>query len=149
MVVKYITPAGSRIHEPPYTEAEEDEFYGRIGGGPVTVARPAGDKTTNKKAQKSAAVKRDPDPLRQRHKKGGEAREVCHRNHRYLVVDFAYACRDAHPAFGKKFFERWILSGGIMSAFAKRDSSVHSGRRQASAGKMTAEPHSADRQSLL
>ena len=59
-----------RIHEPPYTQAEEDEFCRRIGGGPVTVARPAGDKTTSKKAQKSAAIKRDPDPLRQRDKKG-------------------------------------------------------------------------------
>jgi len=56
------------------------------------------------------------------------------------------ACRDAHPAFGKKFFQRWILSGGIMSVFAKRDSSV-GGRRAQS--KMTVEPHSADRKSLL
>jgi len=33
-----------RIHEPPYTKAEEDEFYRRIGGGPITVARPASDR---------------------------------------------------------------------------------------------------------
>ncbi len=24
-------------HEPPYTEAEEDEFYRRVGGGPVSI----------------------------------------------------------------------------------------------------------------
>ena len=34
---------GMRIHEPPYTQAEEDEFYRRVGSGPVTVARPAGE----------------------------------------------------------------------------------------------------------
>jgi hypothetical protein len=60
MVVKYITPGGSRIHGPPYTQAEEDEFYRRIGGGPITIFR-AADKTTNKKAQKSVAIKSDPD----------------------------------------------------------------------------------------
>jgi hypothetical protein len=44
MVLKYVTKHGVRIHEPPYTKAEEDEFYRRIGGGPVTVARPASDR---------------------------------------------------------------------------------------------------------
>jgi hypothetical protein len=63
MVLKYVTKNGTRIHEPPYTQAEEDEFYRRIGGGPVTVARPASDKRPIKKAQKSVAIKRDPDPL--------------------------------------------------------------------------------------
>jgi len=60
MVVKYITPGGGRIHGPPYTQAEEDEFYRRIGGGPVTVyrARPADDKTTNKKSEKKSSDKR-------------------------------------------------------------------------------------------
>jgi len=38
MVVKVIH--GMRIHSPPYTKAEEDEFYRRIGGGPITVASP-------------------------------------------------------------------------------------------------------------
>jgi hypothetical protein len=37
MVVKYITPGGSRIHEPPYTQAEEDEIYRRVSSGPVTI----------------------------------------------------------------------------------------------------------------
>jgi hypothetical protein len=39
MVVKIIN--GMRIHEPPYTQAEEDEFYGRVERGPITVARPS------------------------------------------------------------------------------------------------------------
>jgi hypothetical protein len=59
MVLKYVTKKGTRIHEPPYTKAEEDEFYRRVGRGPITVARPAGDKTTDKK---SAAIKRNLDP---------------------------------------------------------------------------------------
>ena len=61
MVLKYITEGGSRIYGPPYTKAEQADLYRRTAGGPVTVAR-ADDKTTNKKAQKSAAIKRDPDP---------------------------------------------------------------------------------------
>jgi hypothetical protein len=44
MVLKYVTKNGMRIHSPPYTEAEEAEFYRRIGGGPVTVARPPSDR---------------------------------------------------------------------------------------------------------
>ena len=47
MVLKYISKTGSRIYGPPYTQAEEDEFYRRVGGGrllsraqPVTVKRP-------------------------------------------------------------------------------------------------------------
>jgi hypothetical protein len=44
MVIKKIYPDGSRLHGPPYTQAEEDDFYRRIGGGPVTVARPASDR---------------------------------------------------------------------------------------------------------
>jgi hypothetical protein len=44
MVIKYVTKGGSRIHEPPHTKAEEAEFYGRVGGGPVTVVRSADDR---------------------------------------------------------------------------------------------------------
>ena len=44
MILKYVTKNGMRIHEPPYTKAEEDEFYRRVGRGPITVARPAGDR---------------------------------------------------------------------------------------------------------
>jgi hypothetical protein len=47
MVVK-ISKHGTRIHEPPYTQAEEDEFYRRIGRGPVTVSRPASDRKTER-----------------------------------------------------------------------------------------------------
>jgi hypothetical protein len=39
---------GMRVREPPYTKAEEDEFYRRVGGGPVTVARPASDRKAPK-----------------------------------------------------------------------------------------------------
>src|SRR5262249_21722401 len=38
MVLKYISKTGSRIYGPPYTKAEEDEFYRRVGRGPITVA---------------------------------------------------------------------------------------------------------------
>jgi hypothetical protein len=31
MVLKYITKGGTRIHGPPYTKAEEAEFYRRQG----------------------------------------------------------------------------------------------------------------------
>jgi hypothetical protein len=44
MVLKYVTKTGSRIYGPPYTKPEEDEFYRRVGRGPVTVARPADDR---------------------------------------------------------------------------------------------------------
>src|SRR5262252_1201669 len=37
MVVK-VDKHGNRYHEPPCTQAEEDKFYRRVGGGPVTVA---------------------------------------------------------------------------------------------------------------
>jgi hypothetical protein len=40
MVTKY-TPNGNPYREPPYTAAEEAEFYRRVGGGPVTVVKPA------------------------------------------------------------------------------------------------------------
>jgi len=54
MVVKIIN--GMRIHEPPYTQAEEDEFYRRVGSGPVTVARPARDRTKQTVPAKASAV---------------------------------------------------------------------------------------------
>jgi hypothetical protein len=40
MVRKY-TPNGTPYREPPYTAAEEAEFYRRVGGGPVSVVKPA------------------------------------------------------------------------------------------------------------
>ena len=61
MVLKYIGKTGSRIYGPPYTTAAEDEFYRRIGGGPITVARPASDRkepTSPKQQQPSPAKPR-------------------------------------------------------------------------------------------
>jgi hypothetical protein len=37
MIVK-VDKNGNRIHGPPYTKAEEDEFYRGVGGGPITLA---------------------------------------------------------------------------------------------------------------
>jgi hypothetical protein len=96
MVVEKVFPSGTVLHGPPYTEAEQDDFYKRVGRGPVTVARPAGDKTTNKNA-KSAAIKRDLDPLL-RAALGPIGPPPC------LCVAipapiFAHACRDARAAF--------------------------------------------------
>ena len=54
MILKYVTKNGMRIHEPPYTKAEEDEFYRRVGGGPVTVYRSSADRK---------ATERDRPPL--------------------------------------------------------------------------------------
>jgi len=45
MVIKIVFPSGTRLHGPPCTKAEEDEFYKLVGRGPVTVARPVGDHT--------------------------------------------------------------------------------------------------------
>jgi hypothetical protein len=62
MVVKHVFPNGSRLHGPPYTKAEEDEFYKRIGGGPTTIARGTGDRTkpTSPKQQQAVAGKTAP-----------------------------------------------------------------------------------------
>jgi hypothetical protein len=38
MVTKY-TAQGNPYQEPPYTAAEEAEFYRRVGGGPVSVVK--------------------------------------------------------------------------------------------------------------
>jgi hypothetical protein len=62
MILKYVTKNGVRLHEPPYTKEEEDEFYRRNARGPVTVARPAADKTkaTNEKSAKKRSDKTQP-----------------------------------------------------------------------------------------
>jgi hypothetical protein len=39
MVVEFKTKYGFEIHGPPYTKAEEAEFYRRVGGGPIAVYR--------------------------------------------------------------------------------------------------------------
>jgi hypothetical protein len=58
MIVK-VTKHGMRIHSPLCTNAEQDAFYRRVGGGPVTVARPAGDRTkpTSPKQQQPSPSK--------------------------------------------------------------------------------------------
>jgi hypothetical protein len=43
MVVKCII-AGVKVHGPPYTKAEEAEFYKRNGEGPKTMFAPKADK---------------------------------------------------------------------------------------------------------
>jgi hypothetical protein len=57
MILKYVTKNGVRLHEPPYTKEEEEDFYRRNARGPVTVARPAADKTTNKESAKKRSDK--------------------------------------------------------------------------------------------
>jgi hypothetical protein len=41
-------------------------------------------------------------------KKGGEAREVIDRNHRYLVVDFALVDPHVNPVLLKIFFKKFF-----------------------------------------
>jgi hypothetical protein len=41
MVVRYVTKEGGVMMGPPYTEAEEQELYRRIAGGPWTILRTA------------------------------------------------------------------------------------------------------------
>ena len=76
---------GNRYHEPPYTKAEEDELYRALAAAQLLSRVQPVTKRLIKRAQKSARIERDPDPLRQRHKKGGEAPEVFIENHRYLI----------------------------------------------------------------
>ena len=56
MVLKYVTKNGVRYHEPPYAKEQEAGFYSRTAGGPVTVARPAGDRKAPKSPITAAAV---------------------------------------------------------------------------------------------
>ena len=41
MVVRYVTKNGVTVTGPPYTEAEQQDLYRRIAGGPWTVLRSA------------------------------------------------------------------------------------------------------------
>ena len=36
-MVRKVTPEGHVYHEPPYTKEEQDDFYRRVGSGPVTI----------------------------------------------------------------------------------------------------------------
>jgi hypothetical protein len=71
MVVKIIN--GMRIHEPPYAQAEEDEFYRRVGRGPAMVtvqsrrpqssSRRRQNRATLKALLKSIAIQPGPWPI--------------------------------------------------------------------------------------
>jgi hypothetical protein len=39
MVVKMRLPSGAALHEPPYTKEEVEDFYKRVGNGPIAVSR--------------------------------------------------------------------------------------------------------------
>ena len=41
MVVRYVTPNGSRIMGPPFTDEEKQDLYRRIASGPWTMLRTA------------------------------------------------------------------------------------------------------------
>ena len=71
MVVRYVTPNGSRIMGPPFTDEEKKDLYRRIAGGPWTVLRTAktprtvdpGAAATNRQTEattRSAADEADP-----------------------------------------------------------------------------------------
>ena len=69
MVVK-VDKHGNRYHEPPYAQAEEDEFYRRVGGGRllwpvqvVTVKGRSSRRRQNRTALKSLLEPVDPAPL--------------------------------------------------------------------------------------
>ena len=44
MVVRYVTPNGSRIMGPPFTDEEKQDLYRRIASGPWTMLRTANTK---------------------------------------------------------------------------------------------------------
>ncbi len=50
---------GKVYHKPPYMKAEEAEFYRRVGGGLVTVARPANDAPKSPSPEQPSPAKGD------------------------------------------------------------------------------------------
>jgi hypothetical protein len=54
MVTRWTKSGKCSWEEPPYTKAEDDEFYRRLGGGPVAFTRPS-DRWTPPPPQQSAA----------------------------------------------------------------------------------------------
>ena len=92
MVLKYISMTGSRIYGPPYTKAEEDEFYRRVGRGPVTVARPAGDRKATERGDDGSG--KDHRLLVYRKKKldlDSPERQLINR----ILTGLRYSCEDA------------------------------------------------------
>jgi len=65
MVLWFVTPLGQKVHKPPYTKAEEADFYRRIGHGPLTVARQKGYGQSHQGQQppEQAAQPHSSDPL--------------------------------------------------------------------------------------
>ena len=64
MVVRYVTKNGVTVMGPPYTEAEEQDLYRRIAGGPWTVLRTA--KTPRSADPEAAATNRQSQPAKPR-----------------------------------------------------------------------------------
>jgi hypothetical protein len=67
MVIKYTSRDGQlRIHEPPYTKAEEADFYRRNAGGPVTIVRSADDRkgssSRRRQSQRAPGIREQPRP---------------------------------------------------------------------------------------
>jgi len=52
-MVKVLTPGGNIMHEPPYTEAEEDALYLAMSGGPMRVLRSSVPRSKVRPPQKS------------------------------------------------------------------------------------------------
>jgi hypothetical protein len=63
MVLKFVTKNGVRVHGPPYTKAEEDDFYRRWNSGPLTVYRSSDERkapTSQEPQPPDNRVNRDP-----------------------------------------------------------------------------------------
>ena len=43
-MVRKTDALGGHYHEPPYTDEEIEDFYRRVGNGPIAWTRPAGEK---------------------------------------------------------------------------------------------------------
>ena len=62
MVVRYVTKNGGVMMGPPYTEAEQQDLYRRIAGGPWTTLRTA--KTPRSADPEAAATNRQSRPAK-------------------------------------------------------------------------------------
>jgi hypothetical protein len=63
MVVRYVTKDGGVMMGPPYTEAEQQDLYRRMDGGPWTVLRTA--KTPRSADPEAAATNRQTEATSQ------------------------------------------------------------------------------------
>jgi hypothetical protein len=69
MVVKFTTKGGSELHEPPYIKEEIDDFYKRVGNGPVTVLHGA---DAQKGQNRAPAPEGSPDTVSDRQTGSGD-----------------------------------------------------------------------------